>query len=80
MRKCECGSEKDWKEIGSTWICMSCRGEDVEKSIRELKEGLEKMKRAELSMHEMKVNTSSIAGLLEGLSKEVEKVAREITY
>lgn len=79
MRKCECGSETDWKEVGSTWICMSCQGEEIEKSMRELEEGLEKMKRAERSMYEMKVDTSSIAGLLEGLSKEVDKLRRQIT-
>ena len=78
MKKCECGSETDWKEIGSTWICMSCQGEEIEKSMRELKEGFEKMKRAERNMYDIKVDTSSVAGLLESLGKEVDKLEKQI--
>jgi ferredoxin-thioredoxin reductase catalytic subunit len=79
MRKCECGNETDWKEVGSTWICMPCQGEEIEKSMRELKEGLDRMEQAERSLSEMKVDTSSVVGLLAGLSKEVDKLGRQIT-
>jgi len=77
MGKCECGSETDWQEIGSTWICVTCRGEEIEKSIKELKDGLEKMEQAERSMHKMKVDTLSIPHLLEDLKKEINKIKAE---
>ena len=77
MGKCECGAETDWQEVGSTWICVSCRDEEIEKSMHDLKEGLEKMEEAELSLHKMKVDTLSIAGSLENLKKEINKIKVE---
>ena len=40
MEKCECGSA-DWKEIGSTWLCMACKGKEYENAIRDLINALE---------------------------------------
>ena len=77
MGKCECGSETDWQEIGSTWICVTCRGEEIEKSMKELKDGLEKMEQAERSMVRMKVDTLSIPDLLDNLKKEINKIKVE---
>lgn len=75
MRKCECGSE-DWKEIGSTWLCMACKGKEYENAMRDLKEGLERMKRAEQVMSGMKVDTTSIRNLLNNLGTEVETLGK----
>lgn len=75
MRKCECGSE-DWKEIGSTWLCMACKGKEYENAMRDLKEGLERMKRAEQVMSGMKVDTMSIRNLLNNLGTEVETLGK----
>ena len=75
MRKCECGSE-DWKEIGSTWLCMACKGQEYENAMRDLKEGLERMKRAEQVMSGMKVDTMSIRNLLNNLHTEVETLGK----
>ena len=75
MEKCECGSE-DWKEIGSTWLCMACKGKEYENAMRDLKEGLERMKRAEQVMSGMKINTASIRDLLCKLTKEVEDLGK----
>ena len=75
MEKCECGSE-DWKEIGSTWLCMACKGKEYENAMRDLKEGLERMKRAEQVMSGMKINTASIRDLLRKLTKEVEDLGK----
>jgi hypothetical protein len=77
MGKCECGSETDWQEIGSTWICVTCRDEEIEKSMKELKDGLEKMERAERSMYKMKVDTLSIPDLLDNLKKEINRIKAE---
>jgi hypothetical protein len=77
MGKCECGSETDWQEIGSTWICVACRGEEIEKSMKELRAGLEKMDQAERSMFKMKVDTLSIPALLDNLKKEINKIKAE---
>ena len=77
MGKCECGAETDWQEIGSTWICVTCREEEVEKSMKELKDGLEKMEEAERSMYKMKVDTLSIPALLDNLKKEINKIKAE---
>jgi len=74
MGKCECGSETDWQEMGSTWICVTCRGEEIEKSIKELKDGFEKMEQAERNMYKMKVDTLSIPDLLDNLKKEINKI------
>lgn len=77
MEKCACGSE-DWKEIGSTWLCMACKGKEYEKAVRDLKEGLEKMARAEQVMSGMKIDTMSIRNLLDNLNKEVDDLGRFI--
>ncbi len=77
MGKCECGAETDWQEIGSTWICVTCRGEEIEKSMKELKDGLEKMEQAERSMYKIKVDTLSIPDLLDKLKKEINKIKAE---
>jgi len=77
MGKCECGSETDWQEIGSTWICVTCRGEEIEKSMNELKDGLEKIEQAERNMYKMKVDTLSIPDLLDNLKKEINKIKAE---
>ena len=77
MGKCECGSETDWQEMGSTQICVTCRGEEIEKSIKELKDGLEKMEQAERNMYKMKVDTLSIPDLLDNLKKEINKIKAE---
>ena len=74
MGKCECGAETDWQEIGSTWVCVTCRDEDIEKSMRELEDGLDKMEQAERVMHKMKVDTLSLPDLLAGLKKEISKL------
>lgn len=75
MEKCECGSE-DWKEIGSTWLCMACKGKEYEDAIRDLTNGLERMKRAEQVMSSMKINTTPIRDLLYKLTKEVEDLGK----
>jgi hypothetical protein len=77
MGKCECGEETDWQEIGSTWICVTCRGEEIEKAVKELKDGLQKMEQAERSMYKMKVDTLSIPVLLDNLKKEINKIKAE---
>ncbi len=77
MGKCECGAETDWQEIGSTWTCVTCRGEEIEKSMKELKDGLEKMEGAERSMYKMKVDTLTIPDLLDKLKKEINKIKAE---
>ena len=77
MGKCECGSETDWQEIGSTWICVTCRGDEIEKSMKEFKAGLEKMAQAERSMRRMKVDTLRTPALLDNLEKELNKIKAE---
>jgi hypothetical protein len=73
MEKCACGRE-DWKEIGSTWLCMACKGKDYEYAMTDLKDSLERMKRAERALRSMNLDTISIGGLLDDLTKEVEKL------
>ena len=77
MEKCECGAETDWQEVGSTWICVTCRGDEIEKSMKELKDGLEKMEEAVRSMYKMKVDTLSMPDLLDNLKKEINKIKAE---
>ncbi len=74
MGKCDCGSETDWTEIGGTWICVTCREEEIGKLMRELKEGLEKMEEAERSLHGMRVDTLAIPSLLDTLRQETKKI------
>ena len=76
MKKCECGSE-DWKEIGSTWLCMACKGTEYENAIKDLKEGLEKMNRAEQVMSAMKIDTMYIRDFLYNLNREVENLNKQ---
>ncbi len=73
-RMCDCGSAADWTEIGSTWICVSCRGKEVNRNIDELKEALEKLERAEKALRTLKVDTDSIAGLLVKLEAEINNI------
>jgi len=56
---------------------VTCRGEEIEKSIKELKDGLEKMEQAERNMYKMKVDTLSIPDLLDNLKKEINKIKVE---
>lgn len=77
MGKCECGSE-NWKEIGSTWLCMACKGEEYDNAMMDLKKGLERMKRAEQALRGMKVNTMSIRDQLDNLNREVEGLGKQI--
>ncbi len=73
-RLCECGSAADWAEVGSTWMCVACRGREVNKNIDELKEALEKLERAEKALRTLKVDTLSIAGLLGKLDAEINRI------
>jgi hypothetical protein len=73
-RICACGSVADWKEIGSTWICVACRDRDVRKNIAELKEALARMKRAEGALRMFDVGTASIPELLSRLTDEIGNI------
>ncbi len=73
-RLCDCGSAADWAEIGSTWMCVACRGKEVNKNITELKEALERLQRAEKALRTLKVDTGSIIGLLGKLDAEINKL------
>ena len=55
---------------------MACKGTEYENAMRDFKEGLERMKRAEQVMSGMKVDTMSIRNLLDGLDKEVAKLGK----
>ncbi len=74
MGKCDCGSETDWTEIGGTWICVACRGEETEKSMKELREGLEKMEEAERSLRRMRVDTLAISDLLAMIRQKMNEI------
>jgi uncharacterized lipoprotein YmbA len=71
---CTCGSVADWAEIGSTWMCVACRGKEVNKNIDELREALEKLERAEKALRALKVDTVSIAELLVKLEAEINTI------
>jgi hypothetical protein len=71
---CACGSAANWKEIGSTWMCVACRDRDVRKNIAELKEALAQMRRAEGALRMFDVGTKSIPELLSRLTDEIDKV------
>ena len=77
MGKCDCGSETDWTEIGGTWICVACRGEEIERLVGELKEGLEKMEQAGRSLPRLRVDIRAVSDLLDKLRQEVEKIKVE---
>jgi hypothetical protein len=77
MGKCDCGAETDWQEIGSTWLCVSCRSEDIEKSVEELKEGMEKMEHAVHGLQRLKVDTLSVTALMDNLKNEINKIKTE---
>jgi hypothetical protein len=71
---CDCGSVADWAEVGSTWMCVTCRGREVNKNIDELKEALAGLQRAEKSLRTLQVNTGSIAELLGKLEAEINNI------
>jgi uncharacterized lipoprotein YmbA len=71
---CTCGSVGDWAEIGSTWMCVACRGKEVNKNIDELREALEKLERSERALRALKVDTVSIAELLVKLEAEINTI------
>jgi hypothetical protein len=73
-RLCDCGAVADWAEMGSTWICVACRDRDVKKNIDEFKEALGRLERLEGALKMLKVDTSSISGLLSRLKVEVNKI------
>ena len=50
---------------------MACKGTEHENAMRDFKEGLERMKRAEQVMSGMKVDTMSIRNPLDDLDKDV---------
>jgi hypothetical protein len=71
---CTCGSVADWAEVGSTWMCVACRGKEVNQNIDELKEALGRMERAERALRALKVDTVSIAELLVKLEAEINDI------
>jgi F0F1-type ATP synthase epsilon subunit len=71
---CSCGSAADWAEVGSTWICVACRGREVNKNVDELKEALERLERAEKALRTLKVDTASIAELLGKLEAAIHGI------
>ncbi len=73
-RLCDCGSVADWEEIGSTWICTTCRGRDVHDNIANLKKALTQMETAESGLRIFKVDTSGISELLGKLKNEIHSV------
>ena len=74
MGTCDCGSETDWTEINGTWVCVACRAEEIEKRLRELREGLEKMEQAERSLLRLRVKTQAISDLLDKVGQEITKL------
>lgn len=74
MGKCDCGAETDWQERGSTWLCVSCRSEEIEKAAVELKDGLAKMEQAMAGLQRLKVDTASLSGLIESLKREISRL------
>ena len=77
MGKCDCGEETDWQEVGSTWICVACRSDEIEKAVTEMKTQLEKMKQTVRGLQRLKVNTLPVAGLLHSLTEEITKIKAE---
>jgi hypothetical protein len=73
-RLCDCGSAADWAEVGSTWMCVACRGREVNENLDELKEALTKLERAEKALRTLKVDTGSIAELLGKLDAEINSI------
>jgi hypothetical protein len=71
---CTCGSVADWAEVGSTWICVACRGKEVNQNIDELKEALGRLERAEKALRSLKVDTASIAELLGKLQAQINNI------
>jgi len=74
QRLCDCGSVADWAEIGSTWICVACRDQDVKKKIGEFRDALGKLEQTERALHLLKVDTLAIADLLGRLRAEINKI------
>ncbi len=75
MGTCDCGSETDWTEINGTWLCVACRAEEIEKLAGQLKEELQKMEQAELSLLRLRVNARGISDLLSELKQEINKIS-----
>jgi hypothetical protein len=73
-RICDCGSEADWAEIGSTWICVACRDKDIKKNIGQFKEALGKLEHATMALSVHKVDTISITQLLGKLKAEINNI------
>ena len=73
-RVCDCGSPADWEEVGSTWICTACREKDIKRNLQELKDSLGKMEQAERILHMLKTDTTVLAGLLNKLKGEINKI------
>jgi hypothetical protein len=71
---CTCGSVADWAEVGSTWMCVACRGEEENKNIDELKEALGRLVQAEKALRALKVDTGSLAVLLGKLEAEMNAI------
>lgn len=74
MGTCDCGNDTDWTEMNGTWICVACRAEGIEKHLRELREGLEKMEQAERSLLRLGVNTEAISDLLAKVGQDINKL------
>lgn len=77
MGRCDCGVETDWQEIGSTWLCVACRDEEIEAALKEMNEGLEKMERAELSLNRLRVDTLPVHDLFGKLKNEIARINKE---
>jgi hypothetical protein len=71
---CDCGSVADWAEVGSTWMCVACRGKEVNENIGKLKDALARLERAEKALRTLKVDTAPIAGLLGRLEAEINNI------
>lgn len=72
--KCDCGAVTDWIEEGSTWICKDCGAREIQRSMDEIRDSLEKMAEAERSLISMKVDTLAVPILLDSLKKEINKI------
>jgi len=74
MGKCDCGAETDWQEVGSTWLCVSCRSEEIENSVNALKKQLQMMEEAVRGLQRLKIDTLSVTDLLDNLKREINKI------
>jgi len=60
--------------MNGTWVCVARRGEEIEKHLKELREGLAMMEEAERSLLRLKVNTQAISDLLDKLGQGIAKM------